>query len=57
VIRQEQEDKTIVNIYAMTICVPKFIKQRIKKQLFPDTVIVGETPHSHQYTEHPDKKQ
>ena len=56
----QEEDITIVNIYAPNIGPPQYITQTltdIKGEIESNTVIVGDfTPHSHQWTDHPNRK-
>ena len=50
----QEEDKTIVNIYAPNIGAPQYIRQMltaIKGETDNNTIIV--TPHFHQWTDHP----
>ena len=53
----QEEDITIVNIYAPNIGAPKYIRQMlttIKGEINSNTIIVGDlTPHFHQWTAHP----
>ena len=54
----QEEDRTIVNIYAPNIGAPQHIRQiltAIKEEIDSNTVIVGDfnTPHLHQWTDHP----
>ena len=55
----QEEDITIVNIYAPNIGAPQYIRQTltdIKGEIDSNTVIVGTlTPHSHQWTDHQNK--
>ena len=51
----QQKDITIVNIYAPSMGVPKYIKQLITstEELINNTIIAGDfTPHFHQCTNH-----
>ena len=56
----QEEDITIVNIYAPNIGAPQYKKQvltKIKREINSNTVIVGDlTPHLHQWTDHPNRK-
>ena len=56
----QEEDITIVNIYAPNIGAPKYIRQiltTIKEEIDSNTIIVGAlTPHLHQWTDHPNRK-
>ena len=56
----QQEDITIVNIYAPNIGAPQCIRQiltAIKEEMDSNTIIVGTlTPHIHQWTDHPNRK-
>ena len=56
----QQEDMTIVNIYAPNMKACKYIKQlipNIKELIDNNTVIVGTLrPHLHQCTDHPKRK-
>ena len=56
----QEEDITIVNIYAPNIGAPQYIKQMltdIKGEIDSNTVIVEDlTPHSHQWTDHQNRK-
>ena len=56
----QEEDITIVNIYAPNIGAPQYIRQTltdIKGEIDSNTVIVGTlTPHSHQWTDHQNRK-
>ena len=53
----QEEDITIVNIYAANIGTPQFIRQMltaIKGEIDSNTIIVGDlTAHFHQWTYHP----
>ena len=55
----QEEDITIVNIYAPTIGAPQYIRQiltDIKGEIDSNTIIVGDlTAHSHQCTDHQNK--
>ena len=57
----QEEDITIVNIYAPNIRVPQYIRQLLtvlKGEIDNNTIIVGDfNTHSQQWTDHPDKKQ
>ena len=52
----EEEDITIVNIYAPNIGAPQYIRQMltaIKREINSNTIMVGTlTPHFHQWTDH-----
>ena len=52
----QEEDITIVNIYAPNIREPQYIRQiltDIKGEIDSNTIIVGDfTPHLHQWTDH-----
>ena len=52
----QEEDITIVNIYALNIGAPQYIRQMltaIKGEIDSNTVIVGDlTPHFHQWMDH-----
>ena len=57
----QEEAITIVNIYASNIGVPQNIRQTltvIKGKIDSNTIIVGDfnTPHSHQWTDHQNRK-
>ena len=56
----QEEDVTLVNIYAPYIGEPKYIPQiltDIKGEIDGNTIIVGDlTPHSHQWTDPLDRK-
>ena len=58
----QEEDITIINIYAPTIGAPQYIRQlltAIKEEIDSNTIIVGDfilTPHLHQWTDHPNRK-
>ena len=53
----QQEEITIVNIYAPNIGAPQHIRQMlipIKREIDGNTIIIGDfTPHFHQWTDHP----
>ena len=53
----QQEDKTIVNIYAPNTGAPQYVRQMltaIKREINSNTITVGDlTPHFHQWTDHP----
>ena len=55
----QQEDITVINIYAPNIGTPQYIKQlltAIKEEIDSNTIIVGDfnlTPPLHQWTDHP----
>ena len=57
----QEEDRTIINIYAPKIGAPQYIRQRltpIKEKINSNTIIVGDflTPHLHQWIDHPNRK-
>ena len=56
----QEEDTTIINIYAPNIGAPQYIRQMlraIKEEIDSNTIIVGTSiPHLHQWTDHPDRK-
>ena len=55
----QEEDITIVNIYAPNIGAPQYIRQiltAIKGEIDSKTVTVGEFNTSHQWTDHPNRK-
>ena len=56
----QEEDITIVNIYAPNIGAPQYIRQtltNIKGETDNNTIIVGTlTPHPHQWTDHRNRK-
>ena len=53
----QEEDITIINIYAPNIGAPQYIRQlltAIKEEIDSNTIIVGTlTPHLNQWTDHP----
>ena len=53
----QQEDKTIVNIYAPNTGAPQYVRQMltaIKREINGNTITVGDlTPHFHQWTDQP----
>ena len=54
----QEEDITIINVYAPNIGAPQYIRQiltAIKGEIDSNTIIVGDflTPHFHQWTDHP----
>ena len=53
----QEEDITIINIYACNIGAPQYIRQlltAIKEEIDSNTIIVGDlTPYLHQWTDHP----
>ena len=55
----QEEDITIISIYAPNIGAPQYIRQALtdmKREIDSDTTIVGDlTPHSHQWTDHQDR--
>ena len=56
----QEEDITIINIYAPNIGAPQYIRQMltaIKEEVDSNTIIVGDfRPHLHQWTDHPNRK-
>ena len=56
----QEEDITIVNIYALNLGAPQYIRQMltdIRGEIDSNTVIVGDfKPHSHQWTDHQNRK-
>lgn len=56
----QKEDVTVVNIYALNIGAPQYIRQiltTIKEEIDSNTVIVGALiPHFHQQTAHSQRK-
>ena len=56
----QEDDITILNIYAPNIGSPQYIRQlltTLKGQINNNTITVGAlTPHLHQWTDHPDRK-
>ena len=56
----QEEDITIINIYAPNIGAPQYMRQvltAIKEEINSNTIIVGAlTPHLHQWTDHPNSK-
>ena len=56
----QEEDITIVNIYAPNIGAPQYIRQTltdIKGEINSNTIIVGDfTTHTHQWTDHQNRK-
>ena len=55
----QEEDTTIVNIYAPNIGAPQYIRQTltdIKGELDSNTIIVGEFNTPHQWTDHQNRK-
>ena len=56
----QEEDITILNIYAPNIGAPRYLQQiltDIKGEIDGNTIIVGElTPHPHQWTDPLDRK-
>ena len=56
----QEEDITIVNIYAPNIGAPQYIRQTltdIKGEIDSNTIIVGDLKsHSHQWTDHQNRK-
>ena len=53
----QEEDITIVNLYAPNIGAPQYIRQMLtalKEEIDSNTIILGTlTPHLHQWTDHP----
>ena len=55
----QREDITIVNIYAPNTGAPQYIRQivtDIKGEIDSNTIIVGDFTHSHQWTDHQNRK-
>ena len=56
----QEEDITVVNIYAPNIGAPQYIRQKltnINREIDSNTIIVGDlNTHSHQWTDHQNKK-
>ena len=56
----QEEDLTIVNIYAPNIGAPQYVRQTltdIKGEIDSNTIIVGDfNTHSHQWTDHQYRK-
>ena len=55
----QEEDITIINIYAPNIGAPQYIRQMltaIKEEIDGNTVTVRDFNTSHQWTDHPDRK-
>ena len=56
----QEEDIMIVNIYAPNIGATQYIGQtltNIKRETDSNTIIIGDlTPHSHQWTDHQNRK-
>ena len=57
----QEEDMTIVNIYAPNIRAPQYIRQALtdlKREIDSNAIIVGDinTPHAHQWTDHQNRK-
>ena len=56
----QQEEITILNIYAHNIGTPQYIRQtptNIKGEIDSNTIIVGDfTPHSHHWKDHQNRK-
>ena len=55
----QEEDITIVNIYAPNIGAPQYIRQlltALKEEIDSNTIIVGDFNTSHQWTGHPNRK-
>ena len=52
----QEEDITIINIYAPNIGAPQYIRQLLKamkEEIDSNTIIVGDFNTSHQWTDHP----
>ena len=55
----QEEDITIVNVYAPNIGAPQYIRQTltdIKREIDSNTIIVIDSPHSQQWTDHRNRK-
>ena len=55
----QEEDITIVNIYAVNIGAPHYIRQTltdIKGEIDSNTIMVDFNTHSHQWTDHQNRK-
>ena len=56
----QEENITIVNIYASILGVPQYIRQTLtdrKGEIDRNTILVGDsTPHPHQWTNHQNRK-
>ena len=55
----QEEDIIIVNIYALNLGAPQYIKQTltdIKREIDSNTIIVIDSPHSQQWTYHQNGK-
>ena len=55
----QEEDITIINIYAPNVRAPQYIRQlltAIKEEIDSNTIIVGDFNTSHQWTDPPDRK-
>ena len=55
----QEEDKTIINVYAPNIGAPQYIRQlltAIKEEIDSNTKIVGDLNTSHQWTDHRNRK-
>ena len=55
----QEEDITIINIYAPNIGASQYTRQMlttIKEEINSNTIIVGDFNNSHQWTDHPDRK-
>ena len=55
----QEEDITIINIYAPNIGAPQYIRQMltaIKEESDSNTVTAGDFNTSHQWTDHPDRR-
>ena len=55
----QEEDMTIINIYAPNIGAPQYVRQlltAIKEEMDSNTIIVGDFNTSHQWTDHPNRK-
>ena len=57
----QEEDITIINIYALNIGAPQYIRQMltaVKGETDGNTIIVGDfNTHLHQWTDHPNRKE
>ena len=52
----QEEDITIINIYASNIGAPQYIRQLLtamKGEINSNTIVGDLTPHFHQWTDHP----
>ena len=56
----QEEDITIINVYAPSIGAPQYIRQMLttmKGEIDSNTIIVGTlTCHLHEWTDHPNRK-